>query len=94
MAGERDSFEAMQTRQRGLFGDDEARGNDSVRADTVELTLLFFEDRPLSIAVSDPAKPGAKRVFLPKSQITWEPRGKGFVAVAMPEWLAAEKGLV
>ena len=37
---------------------------------------------------------GGKIVFLPKSQIEFVNKGGGVVEVALPEWLAKDKGLI
>jgi hypothetical protein len=87
-------------RQRGRFGEDEeqhrpGRGPRVTGAsDLIDLTLELKQDRPLSIGVVDPAKPGAKLVFLPKSQIEFVDKGGGVVEVVMPSWLAKDKGLI
>jgi hypothetical protein len=86
--------------QRGRFGEDEeqhrpGRGQRVTGAsDLIDLTLELKQDRPLSIGVVDPAKPGTKLVFLPKSQIEFVAKGGGVVEVAMPSWLAKDKGLI
>lgn len=91
----RDTYAAMQPRQRGLFGDAEQAGpTRAARSNLVDLTLELREDRPLSIAVTDPARPGGKRLFLPKSQIEYEIKAPGVVVVTLPEWLARDKGLI
>lgn len=92
-----DTFDFMDDnrRERGRFGDNESvRGNDSVRSDLVDLTLQLRDERPLAIAVSDPAKPGMKWVWLPKSKIEFVSKGAGVIEVAMPSWLAKEKQLI
>jgi hypothetical protein len=89
----RDTFEAMRPCGRDLFGD-EPRDTGSVRSDLVDLALTLRMEKPLAIAVTDPAKPGMAWVWLPKSRIEFEPRGKGVVMVTLPERLAIEKRLV
>ncbi|CAL8981565.1 hypothetical protein RHODGE_RHODGE_02810 [Rhodoplanes serenus] len=93
---ERDTFDFMREREapRGRHGDEPVRGNDSVRADLVDLALVLRMDKPLAIAVTDPAAPGRGWVWLPKSAIEYEHRGAGAVVVTMPRRLAVEKGLV
>jgi hypothetical protein len=88
-------------RPRGRFGEDEDAPRASRKGATVtgasnliDLTLELRRDNALSIAVVDPAKPGAKWVFLPKSQIEFEVVGKGVVLVTLPTWLAADKELI
>jgi hypothetical protein len=93
----RDTFDNFTPPDRGRFGENESesvRGNDSVRSNLCDLTLELKEERPLSIAVVDPAKPGMKWAWLPKSQIEFEKKGPSVVEVAMPQWLAKDKGLV
>jgi hypothetical protein len=91
----RDTFDMFQRPDRGRFGDNESiRGNDSVRSDLVDLTLNFRSETPLAIAVTDPATAKSKWVWLPKSGIEFEAKGKGFVEVTMPASLAKEKGLI
>jgi hypothetical protein len=88
-------------RPRGRFGEDEddsrtRRGGPRVTgaSDLIDLTLQLKQDRPLSIGVIDPAKAGGKIVFLPKSQIEFVNKGGGVVEVAIPFWLAKDKGLI
>lgn len=92
--GARDAFDALLPRQRGLFGDDEVRGNESVRSDLIDLTLELRMQKPLAIAVTDPARGGGGWVWLPKSAIEFEVRGRGVVVVTLPERLARDKGLI
>lgn len=96
MSRERDTFEFMAARDasRRRAGDDELRGNDSARSDLVDLALELRAEKPLAIAVVDPAKPGGAWVWLPKSQIEIERKGRGAVVVTLPAWLARDKGLV
>lgn len=91
----RDSFDRFNPPERGRFGDNESvRGNESVRSDLVDLLLTLRMEKPLAIAVTDPAKPGAAWIWLPKSQIEFEKKSATVVAVTVPEWLAQDKGLV
>jgi hypothetical protein len=91
----RDIFDIFQERARERFGDGEViRGNDSVRSDLVDLALNLKCDKPLSIAVTDPAGAQSKWIWLPKSQIEYEAKGRGVVIVSLPQWLAQEKGLI
>jgi hypothetical protein len=99
MTRERDTFDMFEDRPRGRFGDGEAsdtsiRCNADARSDIIDLTLEAKANRPLAIAVVDPAKPGASWVWLPKSKIEIETRGSGVVVVSLPSWLAKEKGLI
>lgn len=91
----RDTFDLFKEPDRGRFGDNESiRGNDSVRSDLVDLTLTFRMERPLAIAVTDPAKPGTEWIWLPKSKIEFEKKSATIVVVTMPEWLAKKNGLI
>lgn len=93
----RDTVDRFRPRERGLFGDNEYRSSDAQRLTGAsrlhDLTLQLMEERPLSIAVTDPARPGSKWIFLPKSKIEFEVKG-ALVSVTIPEWLAKEKGLI
>lgn len=92
----RDIYDAFHRNEdRGRFGDNEServRGNDSVRSDLVEIVVLLRMEKPLAIAVSE--TDGVKWRWLPKSQIEYEPIGKGFVKVTLPQWLAQQKELI
>lgn len=93
----RDSYDRFQPRERGLFGDNEYRRDDVrvTKSDLVDLTLTFRMERPLAIAVSDPAAAAnAPMIWLPKSQCEFERKSATVVVVTMPQWLAREKGLV
>lgn len=97
MTRERDTFSNFQPPDRGLFGDNEQRhdGDRVTKSDLVDLTLLLQSERPLSIAVRDPAKGAcAPFIWLPKSQIEYEKKSASIVVVSMPQWLAKEKGFV
>lgn len=92
----RDTYDMFQTPKRGRFGEQRRgpRERTSPRNTPVELTLTLRRDNPLSIIVSDPAKPGGKWFSLPKSKIEYREIGKGAVEVSMPEWLAINEGLI
>lgn len=98
MSSPRDSLDFMRDRDagRGRFGDDhQVRGNDSVRSDLLDLTLELRAEKPLAVAVSDPAKPrAAPWVWLPRSQIEIEKKSASTVVVTLPQWLARDKGLI
>lgn len=97
MNRDRDAFDRFQSPDRGRFGDNETssiRGNDSVRSDLVDLNLNFKMEKPLAIAVTDPAKAQAKWIWLSKSAIEFERIGASTVLVTLPGRLAKEKGLV
>lgn len=61
---------------------------------SVELTMALHDVGALSIEVSDPAKPGARRIHLPKSKIEYRLLGGGAVEVSVPQWLAKNEGLI
>jgi hypothetical protein len=63
-----------------------------MRDERCEFELLLVAERPLSICVK-PYEGAAPSVWLPRSQVTIRPKGRGVVAVDMPAWLAVEKGL-
>lgn len=95
----RDAFDQFAPRDRGRFGENECgndriTGNDSVRSDLVDLTLTLRHEKPLAIAVTDPAQAQAKWIWLPKSKIEFERKGGMTIVVTLPGWLAKEKGLV
>jgi hypothetical protein len=94
----RDTFDRFQQPERGRFGDNESKHSRGPRvtgaSDLVDLALRLMKNNPLSIAVTDPAKPGSKWIFLPKSQIEYVEKDHGTVIVTLPEWLAREKGLI
>lgn len=96
----KDSFDAFAQPERGRFGDNEqqhrpGRGPRVTGAsDLVDLTLELRQEKPLAIAVTNPAKPGGKWIWLPKSQIEFESKGVGIAVVTLPQWLAHEKGLI
>ena len=91
----RDTFDMFEQPERGRFGDDETRHNRRTtdNAEIIRLLLRLHRDNPLSITVSDPAKPGGKRISLPKSQIEYRDLGHAAVEVTLPEWLAILEGL-
>jgi hypothetical protein len=96
----RDSFDMFEKPDRGRFGDNElqhrpGRGPKVTGASNlIDLTLQLQQDRPLSIMVSDPDKPGSKWIPLPKSLIKYLDVGSGKVLVTLPRSVAAEKGLI
>lgn len=95
----RDTADMFKTPERGRFGDngDDRPGTGAKVAgasDLIDVTLRLIKNNPLSIAVVDPARFGAKWIFLPKSQIEFIEKSHGLVEVTLPSWLAREKGLV
>ena len=63
-------------------------------SDLVELNLTLREDRPVSIAVTNPHGAAAKWVWLPKSQIDYAHAAGGKVMVRLPGWMAKDKELI
>src|SRR5690242_17143524 len=104
----RDTYDHFAPPERGLFGENELsdrRGSGcrvTGASNLVDLTLIFRDEKPASIAVTDPAsgkrvdstKPTDPWIWLPKSQIEFEHGAGGAVTVTMPRWLAREKGLI
>jgi len=95
----KDAFEKFQQPERGRFGDNESapsRSHPRVTgaSDLVDLTLQLRQEKPLAIAVTDPAKLSLGWVWLPKSQIEYQKRQGAIVVVTLPEWLAKSKGLI
>lgn len=60
------------------------------RNSLVDLDLNLITETKEAILVSD----GKREAWLPKSQIEYEPDGKGSVMVTLPEWMAVQKELV
>lgn len=96
----RDSYDMFKVPKRGRFGDDEqqhrpGRGPKITGAsDLIDLTLTIRAQTQKAIQITDYAKPGIGWIWLPKSQIEYEEKGRGIVVVTMPEWLARDKGLI
>lgn len=96
----RDTRDMFDPPERGRFGDNErqirpGRGPRVTGAsDLIDLVLTLRQEKPLAIAVTDPAGPQSRWIWLPKSQIEIEKIGKQTIKVAIPEWLAKEKELV
>ena len=96
----KDTFERFEQPDRGRFGDNESAPSRKAprvtgASDLVDLTLQLRFEKPLSVAVTDPAKPQKQEwTWLPKSQIEFEKKGGVAVVVTLPEWLARSKGLV
>jgi hypothetical protein len=100
MTRDRDTYDAFQPLDRGRFGDNESaatiRGNDSVRSDLVDVTVFFIRETDKAIGIGRTNSVGPV-LYLPKSQIEYEPKAPmsgQAIEVAMPKWLAKEKGLV
>ena len=64
----------------------------SSRSNLTDVTVQLHHETPKAILVSDGC--GGDQVWLAKSMIEVEEKGKGIVEVTLPEWLAIEKGLV
>lgn len=63
----------------------------------IDVCVELRSDRPDSIGVYDgrnDAEGNEIWIWLPKSQIEFEPGKGGTVTVTLPEWLAAYKGLI
>lgn len=93
----RDTADMFEQPERGRFGENEEQrwpGRVTGASDLHDFTLTLRQERPLSIAVSDPSKPGAPWIWLPKSHIEMERKGGAVVVVTVPEWLAVNKGLL
>ena len=59
-------------------------------SDLVDIIVEVKHETDKAILVDD----GAKKVWLPKSQIEFESNGDGTSTVTLPEWLARDKGLI
>lgn len=79
---------------RGRFGDQEIRGNDSVRSDLIDLMLVLRLEKPKSIAVTLVEGDDVKWIWLPKVLIEFEIKGPRLVNVTLSGRLAKEKGLI
>jgi hypothetical protein len=91
----RDTFDFMDDANRGRsrFGDSESRRETQSRSDSISLSLMLQQDRPLALMVTDPTKPGSKWISLPKEIIEYDIKSPGIVVVTISEELAKEKGL-
>jgi hypothetical protein len=95
----RDAYDMFQNPERGRFGENELQHRPGAgpkvtgASNLIDLTLQLQQDRPLSIMVTDPAKPKSKWIPLPKSLIEYVDKGS-VVEVTMPRSLAHEKGLI
>jgi len=56
--------------------------------------MRLRQEKPLAVAVTDPAKVACPWVWLPRSQIEIEHISDNIVTVTMPEWLARDKELI
>jgi hypothetical protein len=63
------------------------------RSDLVDLELLWAGEAPSGLAIAVRLDETSLKVWLPKSAIEYERKGK-LVRVTVPEALAVEKGLV
>lgn len=64
-----------------------------MKSDLIDLTMQRHHETEKAILVSDDGE-RAKAVWLPKSAVEVEEKGRGIVVVTLPEPLAIEKGLV
>ena len=96
----RDSFDMFEKPDRGRFGENELQHRPGAgprvtgTSNLIDLTLQLQQDRPLSLMVSDPDKPGSKWIPLPKSLIEYVDSGAGKVLITLPRSVAKEKGLI
>jgi hypothetical protein len=96
----RDTYDLFQDPERGRFGENELQHRPghgpavTGASNLVDLVLQLQQNRPLSLMVSDPTKPGSKWIPLPKSLIEFVEVGNGQVEITLPRHLAAEKGLI
>jgi hypothetical protein len=96
----RDAYDMFQKPERGRFGENELRHRPGVgprvtgASNLIDLKLQLQQDRPLSLMVTDPAKPKSKWIPLPKSLIEYRDIGNGVVEVTLPRSLAHQKGLI
>jgi hypothetical protein len=64
------------------------------RSDLIDIVCTLHAETEKAIFVSDDGEKD-NAVWLPKSQIEYELRGRtGSTIVTMPEWLAKDKGLI
>lgn len=64
-----------------------------MKSDLIDLTMHRHHETERAILVSDDGN-REKAVWLPKSAVEVEEKGRGVVIVTLPEPLAIEKGLV
>jgi hypothetical protein len=101
MAG--DAFDRFKPPERGRFGDNERAPDERASgqrvtgaSDLVDLKLIFRHDKGRAFAFVHPRRDG-EWVWLAKSLIECDPEPLGVnqqITVAMPRWLAKEKGLI
>lgn len=104
----KDAFDIFTPPPRGRFGDGPQRAEQVRKSDIIDLTVaLYVETKPGkpdegAIRVSDSGD-DAKAVWLPKSQVEIERKGRmkgadgrhyGVAVIALPQWLARDKGLI
>lgn len=63
------------------------------RSTLTDIIVRLVQETPRAILVNDSDDPD-KAVWLPKSQVEFEPKGGDLIEVTMPEWLAIERRLV
>lgn len=91
-----DTFDKFQPPERGRFGDNEIRGNDSVRSSLVDVTVTFVTATEKAIGVVAEGTKVGPTIYLAKSLIEYEPReprNGQTIEVTMPRWLAKREGL-
>jgi len=65
----------------------------SMKSDLLDLSLSLHVETQKAVLVSDTGDK-ADAVWLPLSQIELEKTAPGVYTITLPEWLAAEKGLI
>lgn len=64
----------------------------------VSVSVVYHLETTSSILVSDDVEDGAKRFWLPKNKIEYEPPATTdrpvIIEVQLPEWLAQKEGLI
>jgi hypothetical protein len=95
----KDAFDRFAPPQRGRFGDNEsaqvprARGPRVTGAsDLIDLLLVKRAETDKALGVADSRD--SKVIWLPRSQIEFEPQPGGLIRVTLPQWLAVDKGLL
>ena len=60
-------------------------------SDLIEVSVRRLAETDRAILVTQDDK---EKIWLPKSQIEFEPNNDGTITVTLPEWLAREKELI
>lgn len=64
-----------------------------MKSDLIDVTMKIHHQTERAVFASDDGDV-EHAVWLPLSQVEVSPRGDGTAEIAMPEWLARERGLV